>query len=124
MTATAIGIMLMVITKLRTTEAETHRRIMHKTKVGEKTFHYPIMKYTFHRSYRPKCRGFRFGAIAFCDFFLFHGSLSSLHRFCTPRRFVSFHLAAPKMSINYTVAQYDFNTIVSASGTVAALHSR
>lgn len=40
---------IMTATAMATITPRTTNRRMHETKVAEKTFHYPIIKYTFHR---------------------------------------------------------------------------
>lgn len=60
-----------------------------RTKAAEKTFHYPIMKYTFHGSEH----GFPFGTDCFLKLSSVRPFIDSL---CTPHRFVSFHLSFSK----------------------------
>lgn len=140
MTATAM-VMLMATTKLQT-KVEAHRRTMHKTKVAEKTFHYPIMKYTFQRCTLTllfvfiECFGLgHYFATSF--YFFVPPSLVVPHRipFHPLDCYFFYSLSLPfsflcVISFNCSKnvnklyhGQYDFNTIVSVISTVGALNS-
>lgn len=86
----------------------SHRRTMHKTKVAEKTFHYPIMKYTFHRSIRQNavCIQCVF-AWAITLQILLSPSHTHTHTSLTPRQFsrqyIFFHFHSPWLSLSYSL---------------------
>lgn len=104
---------------------------MHKTKVAEKTFHYPIMKYTFHHfphselfGIESECEYFCL-AIAVCKL-LFHHRLQSpaacCHFICMLLQTAAAAAAAmakKTVPINYTTWSISFQCTTNSAHAVS-----